>query len=457
MKLELGVLRNSIKRTVSDFHVPAFVRNLLEDIGEKHGLRNRTMQFEVGSNPGDGFTSKIFRAIISEEDSDKNLRLVYKLAPENKMKNLPTEFNSNFTFTNEAHFYKSVMPTFVDFQVEKRVPKDSRFKLIPKCFAAVANESKNEYALIFEDLNSKGFSMYSRSKPSRVENIRFALNEIAKFHAISIAMKDQQPDRFARLRQYPNIYKQFLETPNLLPMFETSFDRSISVLHSEEHKDIYREIRETSRAHFVDCLDEQVNDEFGVMCHGDLWTNNCLYKFENNVSPLSVPFDLEPINDREKKNFILQSDIATDMRILDWQTLGYITPALDVVFNVFLSTDKRLRDSEFHNLVHSYHQTLSQTVKLYGSNAEKLFTFNDLQAEIQRIGQFMLLVAPHYMQLAQASSTELAKWNENMPDGEQPELYTILSKEAKRTYGEKINEIVGDIVQRGYYRKLKSN
>lgn len=282
MKLELFALRNSLRHTMSEIQVPAFVRNILDEIGEKNGFRDRTMRFENGSNPGDGFNSHIVRAIISDRNSDKNLCLLYKIAPQNK--NLRNEFNSSFTFANEANFYNKLMPAFTKFQVEKGLPKDSQFSLVPKCLAAVVDDNKEEYALVFEDLRSQGFRMWDRSKPSPVENIKIAMREIAKFHAVSIAMKDQHPDRFAQFKKLTEIAEKFLDTPTLLQMFDTSFERSISLLKSNEHKDIYRGIRTNFKAHFMDCLEENVSAPFGVMAHGDFWTNNCLYRFENDVS-----------------------------------------------------------------------------------------------------------------------------------------------------------------------------
>ncbi|XP_037036812.1 uncharacterized protein LOC119074641 [Bradysia coprophila] len=430
MKLHTGVLRNSLRQTMSERQVPVFVRNLLNEISEKNGFANPTMRFENGSNPGDGFTSNIVRAIISERNTDKNLRLVYKLAPENKSQR--NGFNSSFTFANEANFYNKLMPIFTKFQVEKNLPKENQFSLIPKCYAAVADDNKEEYALIFEDLRSQGFSMWDRSKACPVENIRLGIREIGKFHAISIAMKDQHPDRFAEFKKLTEIAEKFLDTPDLLQMFDTSFERSISVLKSDEHKDIYRQIRTNIKKHFVDCFEEKPHAQFGVMSHGDFWTNNCVYRFVNDT------------------------DIANDIRILDWQTVGYTTPAIDVLFSLFISTDKALRDTEYQNLLRLYYQTLSQTVKLLGSNPDKLFTFENLQSELKRVGSFVLLVAPFYKQLSHAKATELTNWNvmcDNVGQGgEQQELYTLLSEAGKRAYERTLNDVVGDVVRMGYYR-----
>lgn len=97
---------------------------------------------------------------------------------------------------------------------------------------------------------------------------------------------------------------------------------------------------------------------------------------------------------------------------------------------MFISTDKATRDSEYQNLVRFYYDTLSRSVELLGSNPDELFTLDNLQAELKRVGYFVLLVAPQYLDLLH-----------------QPKHG---NEAVKRTYEQDINEIVGDVVQMGY-------
>lgn len=138
---------------------------------------------------------------------------------------------------------------------------------------------------------------------------------------------------------------------------------------------------------------------------------------------------------------------------MDWQITRYVSPAVDLLYNIFSSTDKALREKEFDNLIKSYYESFSKTVKLLGSDPEKLFSFNDLQAELKRCGNYALIMAPQVVQyaLADESSLNLDKVFDNV-DGKQ-DLITGLKETAQKKYEERVNGIVEDIVRFGFTRK----
>lgn len=141
--------------------------------------------------------------------------------------------------------------------------------------------------------------------------------------------------------------------------------------------------------------------------------------------------------------------------MLDWQLLRYASPATDLVYNLFSTTDRNMRVKEYDNLLRLYHQSLTKMVKLLGADTE-LFTFENLTDELERCGYFALLMAPMMIQTIQADSSDLSNLDEvcdNMARGEgAQELITGLSEEAQRLYEDRLNDIVEDVVNLGYYR-----
>lgn len=156
-------------------------------------------------------------------------------------------------------------------------------------------------------------------------------------------------------------------------------------------------------------------------------------------------------------NLFLQG-VAIDIRILDWQIIRYSSPATDLVYNIFSSTDKALRDKEFGNLIALYHKSLCNTVKLLGSNPDKLFTIDNLKSELRRCGNFALLTTPMIMQVSQADSSEIANMDEmfdkSAESGSELHLVTGLSDERQSEFAQRLNETVEDIVNWGYYHKV---
>lgn len=144
---------------------------------------------------------------------------------------------------------------------------------------------------------------------------------------------------------------------------------------------------------------------------------------------------------------------------MDWQSTRYVSPVIDIVYNLFPSTDKEFRDKEYDNLLKTYHKSLSNTVRLLGSNPDELFTFDDLQSELKKYGNFALLLAPIEIQIGQADSSELTNLDEmfdKMAKGEgRQEFITGLNEKAQSEYNRRLNGVFEDVVDNlGYYRKV---
>lgn len=97
-------------------------------------------------------------------------------------------------------------------------------------------------------------------------------------------------------------------------------------------------------------------------------------------------------------------------------------------------------------------------VKLLGCNPDELFTFDDLKGEMKRCGNFALLMAPMLIQISQADSSDAPDFDnmfDKMSNGERnQEFITGLSTNGQMRYDEQINDVVEQIIQLGYYRKV---
>lgn len=254
---------------MSEKKLPNFVQNLLDQIIRENDFVKYSVQVKSGSNAGDGFTSELLSIAITENECDKRLDLVCKIAPSSKHHR--KEFFVDILFNREILFYSKFMPTLKKFQGEKNVPKKDQFLSFPKCYATVANEDNEDseqYAVILEDLRPQGFKLWDKKKPTPIENARLVMRELGKFHGLSIAMKDQKPQEFSQFKQLEDHLRLFFQNDSLRPMTIKHFDRAIDSLKCENHKDIMRHIRDNTAKYLEDCLNDKVSEQFGVVCHG---------------------------------------------------------------------------------------------------------------------------------------------------------------------------------------------
>lgn len=166
---------------------------------------------------------------------------------------------------------------------------------------------------------------------------------------------------------------------------------------------------------------------------------------------LAAPADC-PINP-----FYLQN-VVEDVRFVDWQVVRYMSPAVDLIYHIFTSTDKTLRDAEYMNLLRHYHNSLSQTIRKLGSDSDKLFTFDNLLSEMKKAGNIAFLLAPMILSVVLADPnqiTNMDKMSDDMADGKQSqELITGLTDAAQIEYEKRLNDLVVDLVDLGYFKEL---
>lgn len=262
--------------------LPRYVKELLKQTLQKIGIKDYSVWMNQGSQPGDGFTSEIFSLSIAERSNDQKLNVLCKVAPlsENHRK----VFSADELFKREVHFYNELMPIFEAFQNEKNLLKCDKFVSYPKCYAAVADDESQRYAIIMDDLRSQGYSMWNKSKSPLIENIKLTLSELGKFHALSIALKDQKPNLFKKFKKVKDFRRTLYNTENMLGMVDAIFDRTIDSLKLDDHKNVMRKIKEHFIIYLSDCLEDNASDRFGVLCHGDFWNNNMLFRFDDSVS-----------------------------------------------------------------------------------------------------------------------------------------------------------------------------
>lgn len=262
----LNSVHNSSISKMVDLEVPTFIQIILDRVAVEQGFEDYGIECKNGSRVGDGFMSEIISVTITERNSDKKLQIVCKLAPQNK--NRRKEFISDLAFGREVFFYGTVVPMFVKYQTEKNLPEADQFLAYPKCYYAIADDAKEEYVLILDDLRPQGFQLWNKAEATPIENVRLALREIGKFHGISFAMKHQRPEEFALLKEQNDICRDFLKSENMLGVAETTYDRAIELLQSEEHKNIYRHIKDNVLSYWEDVIGEEASRRFGVLSHG---------------------------------------------------------------------------------------------------------------------------------------------------------------------------------------------
>lgn len=99
------------------------------------------------------------------------------------------------------------------------------------------------------------------------------------------------------------------------------------------------------------CILDKKKDKFNVICHGDLWINNIMFKYDDNES------------------------IVTDVKFIDLQAMRYTSPVTDLLQFFYTSTTIDLRANYINMLLDDYSKSLLNTVR---THCHSIDTYEDV-------------------------------------------------------------------------------
>lgn len=195
-------------------------------------------------------------------------------------------------------------------------------------------------SLFLEDLNLRHFGMVNlHREPITIEHISLVMQALGKFHALSFAVKDQQPEKFKQLKQHL-VCEQYwtnLET-DFKKIFMQLLTRLITCLEEENRSDLLEKFKRVTGDDVVTTVYGLVSgasaEPYAVICHGDLTTNNSMFRKDEQGKPIGI-------------------------QLFDFQFSRYGSPVTDLVLYLFCSTTKELRDKHYEDFLKIYHDSLS--------------------------------------------------------------------------------------------------
>lgn len=229
------------------------------------------------------------------------------------------------------------MPYFREFQASRNivVSKDG-FHEYSQCYKYLDEEPFE--CLFLQDISEKGFEMINKDELT-VEHILLVMKVLGKLHAVSFAIKDQEPDKFTELVNglQENIFRHGYNE-NVKEMYNNAAMVIINAINDEKDSHLLEAVLrlyETNQFDIlINCIDATEAEPYSVVVHGDMWSNNTMFKFNRQNKPRKIC-------------------------LIDWQISRYASPALDIAYYMFLSTTRELRGRNYNIYLKTYHESLS--------------------------------------------------------------------------------------------------
>lgn len=135
------------------------------------------------------------------------------------------------------------------------------------------------------DLQTDGFHMFNRLEPLPLDHVINAMHVFAKLHAVSLVIKDQCPEKFVVFKSIEDIFEQRKYDIQLNNYFESLKVTTLNCIDKEKEfyywnkLNVYFNIG-TLYELLLDLLNSKSSEPYSVICHGDCWINNIMFKQE---------------------------------------------------------------------------------------------------------------------------------------------------------------------------------
>ena len=285
----MGQIENNEQPTGIDQLPCEIYQQTLKDIIKENfdsPIEECKVVINAASAKGDNYIGVMYRANI-KDPKGKELNVIIKLPPPNAARR--EQFSARPCFVRESEFYDEIYPMFKKFQEDKGidVEKDGFYE-VPSCYKSLTEEPLE--ALYLEDLKVTGFEMFDRFKDITVDHVNLAMKSIGKLHALSFAMKDQKPDLIAPYKEMKDIFIERDEKAkeNIRTWFEMLKKQAVDCFKEGTRENVKEKAHEILKSDFFEILESCINSEaagpYAVICHGDCWNNNMMYRYEVTIN-----------------------------------------------------------------------------------------------------------------------------------------------------------------------------
>lgn len=195
------------------------------------------------------------------------------MPPNNPRRRL--HWNSQDHFKREKLAYQDILPSFANFE---RMVARSFFNLYPT-IQVTSIVPEKEY-IILNDLRIEGFEAIERPTPLSFKKCSLVLENLARFHAISFAFKNNDPVNFEKIS---NQLDEITFGPRPNASFPNIVNKTCQIFLpklKEKYPEYVDQVEEFSKNYMENmkfCCNSSTEED-AVVLHGDCWISNLMFR-----------------------------------------------------------------------------------------------------------------------------------------------------------------------------------
>ncbi|XP_012288904.1 uncharacterized protein LOC105704346 isoform X2 [Orussus abietinus] len=256
------------------------------------------------------------------------------------------------TFKKEVALYTTVFPEVLNYDLEE--------KCFPECFLGLEDD-----VIVLEDMAHRGYQMTDKFVPFDLDHCRVMMKTLAKFHSKSLIFEEQ--GKRSIIEAFSDCVQETL-WPLKDGRAKSAFDAAVKGVVSMI--DLLLDLHHDDRTVFKEKLKDLASDHAkklspsskykNVLCHGDLWANNILFKYDDHGKPI-------------------------ECCLIDFQLARYNPSAHDIMCFLQFTTTRKLREEHSEALFKEYHEAMGSALREANLDISTIFPWEEFAESVQEL------------------------------------------------------------------------
>ncbi|XP_058822378.1 uncharacterized protein LOC131683969 [Topomyia yanbarensis] len=347
-----------------------------------------------GSRLGDHFASIIFRANIAYQSrgtKNNEISLIVKTIPEDDGVKRDLLKNGE-VFETETIMYTTVVPEM--HRLFRSVGDDT--ELGPRL---LYSSKEPNLVMVFEDLTKRNYD--TKSNQLDLQEAKIAYSKLAKWHAASMHLVNTIPI-------ITKLDKDIITISN--DTFNKIWDNNIAILAKvcrewpgyEAYGDRVDNLRKGICSKTKDIYKFSESTLYNVLNHGDFHYKNMMYKIIEGKTQ--------------------------DIFLLDYQLSIWGTPAIDIIYSLYLMCSAETRNNHRDELIKFYYDEFVASLNKFGYLG-KIPSLINLHVEILKNGHLEVFLASTFLPFMMVPTEEMVGEQMNKNSDEGIELFDMNNPE----------------------------
>ncbi|KAH8267604.1 hypothetical protein KR018_000664 [Drosophila ironensis] len=314
----------------------AFIEGVLRSYEKVPDLKVTDLKISPASAQGDHYASIMFRTMAEYTTSKGTFTksLILKTMPEQEG-HKKEMLNDSHLFETEIGMYSKVMP---EFERILREAGDNTKLYVPCVYYSLKPRS----VLIFEDLVPQGYAII-RDRPAKPEEQKAVYEKLAKWHAVSMKLMNEQPEFLKDFRYGMMEMKTLMVDPMVTSGIGNFMEMLDKIPELTKYKVYFEKIQDYYLTRVGEVMQEYRNSPqpagHYILCHGDFHLRNMMFR-----------------NNKESGEF-------EDVMFVDFQICNLSPSSVDLIYSIYLLLEPEQREELGKGLINHYISVLLETLK----------------------------------------------------------------------------------------------